>query len=179
MCPDQWALTIPLLTAIFRDTARPLRVRGTALMALTFVVPLPSAPGVEEDKAELVRRVVALLGSCLPPPPGEAVPLREAAAARLAASAGGQCDDLSARLSDELAALVAHHALMADPAIRNDVQVPCACPAGAHTRVRHLELNLYDSARRRQGFVGWWRALAECAAATMISWVLQIGRAHV
>jgi hypothetical protein len=73
--------------------------------------------------------------------------------------------------------LVAHHALMAGPAIRNDVQVPCACPAGAHTRVRHLELNLYDSARRRQGFVGWWRALAECAAATMISWVL-LRRTH-
>jgi hypothetical protein len=123
MCPDQWALTMPLLTAIFRDTARPLRVRGTALVALTFIVPLPSAPGEEEDKAECVRQVVALLGLCLPPLPGEAVALREAAAARLAATASGQSGDLSAWLPHELAALVAHHALMADPAIRNDLQV--------------------------------------------------------
>lgn len=30
---------------------------------------------------------------------------------------------------------------------------------------------MYDSAGRRQGFVGWWRALAECTAATTTSWV--------
>lgn len=139
MCPSQWRLVQPLLDAIARDPTQSLCIRASALEALSFVAPVRQAEAcskgegqsthADDEAIALAKRTVDLLTSFLPPVTGVVASLRDVAAARLTGATGGEDAGPTMRpphhlevLPAELQALVAHKALLNDPATRRYFQ---------------------------------------------------------
>ncbi|ELR15675.1 uncharacterized protein ACA1_377910 [Acanthamoeba castellanii str. Neff] len=132
-------LLAPLLDAIARDPTQSLCIRASALEALSFVAPVRQAEAcskgdgqsthADDEAIALAKRTVDLLTSFLPPVTGVVASLRDVAAARLTGATGGEDAGPTTGpphhlevLPAELQALVAHKALLNDPATRRYFQ---------------------------------------------------------
>ncbi|ELR22626.1 uncharacterized protein ACA1_010160 [Acanthamoeba castellanii str. Neff] len=112
-----WWRSRAFLVALFHDVTQPASIRAEALTALSFVASVEWQDHDDDDNdgdpsqdenagfTEETARVVALLTSLLPPPPGEAVSLKDAAARCLAARLAQCQEEKDPSAADELARL--------------------------------------------------------------------------